>query len=651
MVTISALHEGVRLLLQGRDLTTTTIRTLRHDLEGHLHLPVDALEPRKDELQEIIKSTIFALTSKEQAEPAEEDDLGEEPSESTRRQVYLVTFPHTLAAAAADGTLLRPPGDFSREEIAGALQASMTEAQRSHSSAHFLLIVVFQEKHANGFLHYHAAVKGNKQFRFLEVKLALLRKFGMASHWSTSHDGYASAVAYGYMPSQKKPLAVLDPTPLVWACAGEHPPLAEASRAPVSAAALAARRENSRKARSEIGLEEQRFQEVDIWPIVVSQNFAAHGCGREQLMAYAKRCGGPAMTKFCFVNWNRLEDLIARAWQAEQVEVHVEEHGKSRLDLLQAAALAACCCGGRWGQAAAELFERNGLDSCEWAASVLNALRVGRQKGNVVCHAGLEGDEGKSFLLEPLAAVFGADSVFTTPSRSSFPLLGLESCRVALLDDWRFNEDVVPFNVQLLWFESKPFVISRPQNQFTGHLRYGGDAPVFITTLEADITKVKAGLQSGDIEMMVKRLKIFRFHAKVVRPDRSIPACGACFAKLVLCHSGPRGSAAGQPSTSHSAALCAAQAAELASTSSGFKREASGHTGCTPDAKRASYSNWSVNDVVQYLRSLELGHLEPAFRHNAVDGAFLVALSEEELVAELGLTRMQSKKILLRLPR
>ncbi len=58
-----------------------------------------------------------------------------------------------------------------------------------------------------------------------------------------------------------------------------------------------------------------------------------------------------------------------------------------------------------------------------------------------MCHADLEGNEGKSFLLEPLHIVFGEDRVFLLSSKSNFPLLGLESARVVLLDDWRFNED------------------------------------------------------------------------------------------------------------------------------------------------------------------------------------------------------------------
>ena len=59
---------------------------------------------------------------------------------------------------------------------------------------------------------------------------------------------------------------------------------------------------------------------------------------------------------------------------------------------------------------------------------------------------------------------------------------------------------------------------------------------------------------------------------------------------------------------------------------------------------------WSVDDVVGYLRSLGLGHLEPGFTSNAVDGPMLVDLSEADLVCELGLSSLKARKIRSRLP-
>lgn len=57
------------------------------------------------------------------------------------------------------------------------------------------------------------------------------------------------------------------------------------------------------------------------------------------------------------------------------------------------------------------------------------------------------------------------------PSTSAFPLMGLEKARMALLDDWRFNEDVILNSLQLLCFKVAHFSTSRPQNQFSGDLK------------------------------------------------------------------------------------------------------------------------------------------------------------------------------------
>ena len=101
-------------------------------------------------------------------------------------------------------------------------------------------------------------------------------------------------------------------------------------------------------------------------------------------------------------------------------------------------------------------------------------------------------------MFEPLTHIFGEDEVFT-PVKGSFPLMGLEKCKVALLDDWRFNDDILSYNVQLLWFEGKPVVVAMPQNQRTGHIRYKGDDPIFITALQFDLDGRMVGPKSRTV--------------------------------------------------------------------------------------------------------------------------------------------------------
>ena len=72
-------------------------------------------------------------------------------------------------------------------------------------------------------------------------------------------------------------------------------------------------------------------------------------------------------------------------------------------------------------------------------------------------------------------------------------------------------------------------------------------------------------------------------------------------------------------------------------------------TGCVvsnrnPAAKRGCH-HWSVGDVVAFLHQLELGHVEELFRTNGVDGDMLKDMSEDDLRTELGLTRLQARKV------
>ena len=79
--------------------------------------------------------------------------------------------------------------------------------------------------------------------------------------------------------------------------------------------------------------------------------------------------------------------------------------------------------------------------------------------------------------------IFGVENVQATPQPGNFPLLGLEKKKVALLDGWCFDADVLPLARQLVWYEGKPFPLTRPQNLSTcsGQILYRGTAPVFVT--------------------------------------------------------------------------------------------------------------------------------------------------------------------------
>ena len=55
--------------------------------------------------------------------------------------------------------------------------------------------------------------------------------------------------------------------------------------------------------------------------------------------------------------------------------------------------------------------------------------------------------------------------------------------------------------------------------------------------------------------------------------------------------------------------------------------------------------SWSIEQVVLMLEEIGLPQLAPAFRSNAVTGADLLRLSQQELQDLLGLTVLQARKV------
>ena len=130
--------------------------------------------------------------------------------------------------------------------------------------------------------------------------------------------------------------------------------------------------------------------------------------------------------------------------------------------------------------------------------------------------------------------------------------------------------------------------------------------------------RVQRGILDGDRDMMLKRLKIFRFHERLLNPDRTIPACARCFSTFLL-RVGP------------APGLLASQKRPTVDA-------------LTPDSRDAT--KWDVDTVILWLhRSLHLGHLGDQFRTNGVGGAYLQHLSGEDLVNHLGLLPLQARKV------
>lgn len=495
------------------------------------------------------------------------DDWAAEERDGARQQVYMVTFPHPKASHSACGRKLVAPGSLEKKQILECLLDACKNPVYSDarslarkSEVHLKHAGIWREFHQpdpSGEVHPHdhapVLAQRKRQFFFLPVKKALLSRHGLATHWSCTHSGYWSAIRYVSVATPKKPEGTLDLEPELWSAVGEHPPLHTCRDEPLTAAALRKRMEMKYLKAAADG-EQEKITELDVWPIVVENGFRDapdEHIAHLKLVAHAKQHCSQAMQGFLFKRRHTLPGLIESIWQWEDVDAILADATRSRVDTLRAAASGSCVCAGRWAAAVAQSVIMNSIPLQELCTDMFRALQQGRDETTlVVVLAGASGGEGKSMFLKPLIPLFGSENVFPCPEPGTFPLLDLPGKKVVLLDDWRFNKTVLPFETQCRWFDGSAVRVQRPQNQngVTGHVVYQGTAPIFATTKLADMERFEAlseidpgtGLaKDADAAMLHRRLKVYKFHTRIPKAAGKIKYCPRCFAQLILSQARP----------------------------------------------------------------------------------------------------------------
>lgn len=66
---------------------------------------------------------------------------------------------------------------------------------------------------------------------------------------------------------------------------------------------------------------------------------------------------------------------------------------------------------------------------------------------------------------------------------------------------------------------------------------------------------------------------------------------------------------------------------------------------------RRDISNYSLEDVIQLLREIKLEKYVENFKQNFIDGMLLTNLTENELCEEIGLRRIEAKRLLIEVGR
>ena len=173
--------------------------------------------------------------------PEGPDWLTAEPPDNSRQFVYLVTFSAVLEPGAAG---LRDVAGFTREQVKTALldalanPAAPAGPSRGRPRAAPVqaekLVVALEQHSERDAVHYHVALKLAQKERFCHFKAALRSRAGLASHWSSTHTMFWSAVRYLTVPTNKKP--AVDAEPLSWAADGKALNLYEEAQEPFNAA-------------------------------------------------------------------------------------------------------------------------------------------------------------------------------------------------------------------------------------------------------------------------------------------------------------------------------------------------------------------------------------------------------------------------------
>ena len=493
-------------------------------------------------------------------------DFAADEKADGRKRVYLVTFPHPRKAQSQEGRPLVAPETLSRQTLLERFQDCASrpdyvdnKSLMNPTSVKLLDVAVFREFHkenAEGetHAHFHIAVRGG-QFRFAPVKRALMRRYGLASHWSCSHDGYWSALRYPSMPSPSKPYASLDPKPVLWSASGEHLPLMECIHEPMTANAIQHRREALERRCAEEGKTAPKITDMDVYAIVVKKGFRNirdYPFAHLEMIQHVKLHCSTAMQAFVWKHRARLSSLIDDVWRWENVADSVRVAKQSRPEAVLRAAASPCVCRGDWLKAVVGSFLLNGINLSELCADVLRSLCEGRGETTpVVVLAGAQGGEGKSIFLKALFAVFEEEYVFQLPEKGNFPLLNLElGPKVVFLDEWRFVNKIVSFGTQCIWFDGSTVPVARPQNApgASGHFLYSGSAPIFVTGKLEDLDALQklsaidpatGRPASADASMLHRRLKVHSFSQRIQKPPKTRP-CAHCFAQLLL-NQGPLG--------------------------------------------------------------------------------------------------------------
>ena len=423
--------------------------------------------------------------------------------------VYLITY------SQADTEIVS-----SRDSFAVIVLDSFQNAD-PQSQSQVVQWVCSEESHKEGGIHYHMAVKLDRNRRWLKVRNYADTKHGVKLNFSSVHANYYSAWKYAtkedakYLQSQDHPDLQNSP-----------PKTQEASEVRIGSGKKKSAKSSKRKRKP-------RLSVFDVSQIVIDKGIKT----RTELLALAnaqKKEGKTDLAEFITNRgYKAVDEAITIGWDIEQAPTKLQRTKKTRMEILSGLLDEECIegCHNQWLSMARDILQRNTITESEFSEAVRSLLIKGRGKNRNILLIG-PCNCGKTFLLNPLNAIY---NTFTNPATTSFAWVGAQSCEVVFLNDFRWSEKIIPWHDLLLLLEGQTVHLPAPKSYYSKDIEFTHDAPIFCTGKD-ELVYVRGGsIDSMESAMMRCRWRISRFYSQIdASEQKEVQPCPRCFAELVI---------------------------------------------------------------------------------------------------------------------